>query len=178
MFRLRGVVWNEDFDYIEKTNTEGFLEKEKEIISDDVYVRLQHSRITFPVKCWWCRMTIKKLFPLPVKYIAALDSFFEQACFCSPNCAKAYSLEAYPTNKDLYENVLALLEFQNRNSNGAKFLAPSPDWRLLKEYGGVYNSVQFRNMIGKDTYEQNPSYKVKGHIPISSYFKEIKNDKG
>ena len=96
------------------------------------------------LRCWWCTYQFKTS-PcfIPIKYYN--NKFHVFGCFCSYNCAAAYSLnlndykaaERHSLLKKLYSKV---------SGEPCENIKISPPKETLKDYGGTLTINQFRKM--------------------------------
>ena len=95
------------------------------------------------------------------------DYYSTDGIFCSFNCCKAFIKEN--KHNKLYENADILLTKLYEDMYNVKNIVinPSPNWRLLIEYGGYLTIQQFRDNFNKTTYESH------GVIRNTDIFKPI-----
>lgn len=104
------------------------------------------------------------------------DYYLTDGCFCSFNCTLAYIKD---NNHDLfYKDSQSLLNSLYYHMIGKKVgkLFPAPHWRLLKDFGGPLDIVEFRQSFNVIDYEFMFNIKdvkdIKGMRSISKVFKE------
>jgi hypothetical protein len=100
------------------------------------------------ILCWWCCHS----FPthpigIPMRYDANLDVFKVVGCFCSLNCAYAYSrkenMGILPCDfRFMYEKIKSP---STQNDVAHEFiLHPAPERYLLKKFGGCMSIEEYR----------------------------------
>jgi hypothetical protein len=103
------------------------------------------------------------------------NGYFEtDGIFCSFNCCKAFIKD----NKHniLYENsenlLIKLYKDINKPIDDNILINPAPSWRLLREYGGHLNILQFRENFNKSTFEFDGIIKKNLFKPIGMLYEE------
>ena len=101
-------------------------------------------------KCWWCKNSFStQAVQLPELYFQ--DKFFCTGHFCSYNCALSYNID---TNDNVWSRNSLLNLLYYKTYGESKSIIASPDWKLLKEYGGYLTIEEFRKnaIINSDDY--------------------------
>lgn len=97
--------------------------------------------------CLWDTCKIKGYpYFLPIRY--ENNIFYVQAWFCSLNCATAYNININDNKTNERYSLLKFM-YEQLDTN----IIPSPDFKILKKYGGKYNIQEYRkkftnNQIG------------------------------
>jgi len=124
--------------------------------------------------CWWDKNSFgTHPLGLPISYNCKDDSFETEGIFCSFACMKAYLNKRL--NNPYYKNspgLIHLLYFKLFKKNIER-ITPSPDWRLLKEYGGELSIMDLRRMIGKTIFESTINHVKPVMYTINDCLKEI-----
>jgi hypothetical protein len=103
-------------------------------------------------------------------------SYYEtDGIFCSFNCAKAY-IDENKHNR-MYDNSAILLSMMYNDMIGDSevplIIDPAPHWRLLHEYGGYMNIMEYRNSFSKADYDYHGVVKnFPQFISIGTLFEE------
>lgn len=126
--------------------------------------------------CWWCRHTpLPDCHPLglPIKIEKkalgnedAKRVFETEGLFCSFNCMLAYlNVQNKTEVKYRLSYSLLLLLFQEIFQYFPTGLVESPDWKVLKDFGGNLTIDEYRMSIG-DIVRLTPNHKY--NIPIKT----------
>lgn len=91
------------------------------------------------IACWWCCHQFDG-YPVcaPIKYNEHKDIFSVVGCFCSFNCAKAYSIQdkrSISLNSFLYKRVTSKLDY----------IKPAPPKTVLHMFGGPLSIEEYRS---------------------------------
>lgn len=120
------------------------------------FTRFQNWPLNTTISCWWCRDTFSGI-PCSIPEYLEDDTFYCIGCFCSFSCALAYlndRNEADLSNKQiLLQQMCCKLNGHQLDLNNI-----APDWRLLKQYGGILSIEEFRNgtiTINNSSYQIN-----------------------
>lgn len=134
-------------------------------------------------RCWWCTLSIEDE-PLgcPINVLDGQDqkkTYSTEGVFCSFNCVKAYINDKERLDV-MYKNSHILLGHMVCDMNGSispVSVEPSPDKRLLAEYGGYMTEGQYRHCFGRMLYTEKGVIKM---YPVTSIFQEEEkiNSKG
>lgn len=121
---------------------------ENTIESDMVY-NLEQNDIN-DVKCWWCRNE----FSTPV--VTLPENIFNNKIqtfgnFCSYNCALAFNIET--NDENISKRTSLLHHLYKKTYSETKEIIKAPDWKILKEYGGIESIEQFRKNFLFNTFE-------------------------
>jgi hypothetical protein len=120
-------------------------------------------------KCWWCKNSFNTTaVQLPELYFE--DKFYCTGNFCSYNCALSYNID---TNDNVWKRSSLLNLLYYKTYDEPKSIIASPDWKLLKEYGGYLTIEEFR----KNSIINNEDYTLL-HPPLetrSNTFEKTKN---
>jgi len=148
-------------------------------------------------RCWWCTLTIDNEpigCPIGVKFSypdndpqategrrraspvrpaarSEITTYSTDGVFCSFNCAKAYINEKERANV-MYKNSNVLLAHMVCDMNGRiapVSIEPSPDKRLLIEYGGHMTEHQYRQCFDRMLYTEKGIIKM---FPTTVIFQE------
>ncbi len=106
-----------------------------------LYNKDNKSNVKKDLKCYNCHHFFNcNPFYLPIDYCNKLDRYKLFGNFCSPNCAKSYSL-----NDKVFQNKSFLLGQFYRRLFGSDFnITPAPCILNLKDYGGTLTIEEFR----------------------------------
>jgi hypothetical protein len=184
-FILRGVEWLTSF--IPKTETTAHSGLEgRECVANNIYIKAGECSWldnATEKRCYWCRLVLPQndqgvyqMRKLPLKELSKQNTFLAQGQFCCRECIKAFCIDNYLKQPDLYSKALAIVEMQHRKDTGSdEPLKEAPPWQFLEEYGGKWSSEQYQtNMLLGYTYTQNTSPVTNKlvEIPMSSYYRE------
>lgn len=90
--------------------------------------------------------------------------YITDGIFCSFNCCLAYILD---NNNELYKNSQQLLYKMLEDLNiQVNVIKPSPHWKTLKSYGGIYSIQDFRNQFNIITVTDMHNINIKTCCPI------------
>jgi len=93
--------------------------------------------------------------------------------FCSFNCCQAYINDNKHNVLYSQSNLLLLKLYNDLLGKKMLTISPAPDWRLLENYGGYLNIIDFRENFNKISYEEHgyitplPSF-----LPIGRIYEE------
>jgi len=93
--------------------------------------------------------------------------------FCSFNCCKAYVTDNKSSR--LYDKSEMLLTKMYNEMTGTKLttINPAPHWRILEQYGGHLNIIQFRESFNNIDYECHGNTKpIPNFLPLGTLFEE------
>ena len=91
-------------------------------------------------KCWWCKNNFKSpAVGIPEIYFE--DKFHCFGHFCSYNCALSYNINS---GDNVWKRTSLLNLLYYKTYNKPVKIKSAPDWRNLKEFGGVLTIDQFR----------------------------------
>lgn len=120
--------------------------------------------------CWWDRNSFgTHPLGLPISY--QNDVFETEGVFCSFSCMKSYLCQHHKNPLFKNSSSLLLLLYKKMFDKSIKRIPLSPDWRMLKDYGGVLSIDEFRRLIGKTSFVDDGN-KVR-MTSVQSCFKEI-----
>ena len=118
------------------------------IDSDKVY-NLDYNDVN-EIKCWWCRNEFcTPVVTLPENVFN--NKFQTFGHFCSYNCALAYNIEM--NDENISKRTSLLHHLYKKTYNESKDIIKAPDWKILKEYGGIETIEQYRKNFIFNTFE-------------------------
>jgi hypothetical protein len=130
------------------------------VINESIQIKFHstlNTDVNSQIHCWWCKHLISKNYkPLgcPIKYVKQMNNeeeYFEtDGWFCCFNCIVAYINEVSLTQIRYRESSLLvyLLYYKIFNKTiKPGLIKPSPDWRLLKIFGGNLSIDEYRSII-------------------------------
>ena len=104
------------------------------------------------LRCWFCTLHFETVpCAKPIKY--EKDKFTVVGCYCSFNCVMADILDSRDTQK---WELCGLVNLMYDKIHGeTKNIKPSPNKRVLKEYGGELTRLEYKNSLDDNitTYE-------------------------
>lgn len=153
---ISGIESKSHTSFIRPSSNINSSELHKECDYDDILIRdyktlCPKNMNEWPQKtnlrCWYCSLYFNTMpIKIPYKYDENTDLFHVYGCFCSFNCAmKKNEIETSNLHKDKINSLLHLL--YKRMYGEVKYINPSPDKELLKEYGGNLTKEEYKNII-------------------------------
>jgi hypothetical protein len=124
----------------EKKNYDNFIQNNTEYNINNKYKWPQKTNI----RCWNCTLYFDTVpCGIPINYNNEIFSVF--GCFCSFNCMVSYNQRSRISNK---WEIWSLINLMYKKIYGeAKDILPSPDYKLLKEYGGNLTRKEYKKCI-------------------------------
>jgi hypothetical protein len=116
------------------------------------------------IHCWWCCYEFEGMpIPVPLKYDVKSERFVLKGCFCSFNCAQAYSFRRKLNNEGLvrllFKKMNQTPDFDYKNFSIKK----APDPFLLRLFGGILSIEEFR-----ENFTNSTVYNLLPHKMISA----------
>jgi hypothetical protein len=125
-------------------------------------------------RCWWCTLLIEDEpigCPINVLHDQDKKTYSTDGVFCSFNCVKAYINDKEKLDVT-YKNSHVLLGHMVCDMNGSiapVSVKPSPDKRLLIEYGGYMTEDQYKHCFDRMLYTEKGVIKM---YPVTLIFQE------
>jgi hypothetical protein len=125
-------------------------------------------------RCWWCTLKIDGRpigCPIDVLFEEGKKTFATDGSFCSFNCVKAYinEKERFDVKFKSSHILLAHMVCDMKGIMLPVSVNPSPDKRLLIEYGGHMTEEQYRNCFDRIIYTERGIIKM---FPVTVILQE------
>jgi hypothetical protein len=112
---------------------------------------------------------------IPIKYIPNNKIFSVDGIFCSFNCCLSYIKQH--SSDDLYRESISLLYILYENLIGSSIpkIHPSPDWKLLKKFGGPLDINEFRKSLNSSIFRDLKQHdeNIVCQIPVLHLYEQI-----
>ena len=131
-----GPVWGDRLFPVERIDPNALARRDCAIRVNTRDLRYAWPRQT-DLCCWWCTEPFDGVpFPLPIQYHRRDGLYTVHGIFCSPSCAKAYSINDMGGNSALRNSLLQQIAYEHFGYTARRRLVPAPRREVLRKFCG------------------------------------------